>query len=117
MVQRIRSFAPEEIAVSTITVAELEYGIAKSGQPDRNRVAMVQFLVPFAILDFDQGASAQYGLIRSGLEAAGTPIGPMGMLLAAQALASDLTLVTNNTREFERVVGLKVENWVDDSAR
>ncbi len=109
---RIRSTAPEDVAVSTITLAELEYGAAKSIYPDRNRLALLGFLVPFNILDFDQAASSHYGLIRAALEAEGKPIGAMEMLIAAQARSKGLVLVTNNTREFRRVEGLQVENWV-----
>lgn len=110
-IQRMRSLAVEEIAISTITVAELEYGAAKSQNPDRNRMALLKFLLPFAILDFGQPAATHYGSIRTELESRGTPIGPMDMLLAAQARATDLVLVTNNTREFSRVGGLRIENW------
>ncbi|MBP7053077.1 MAG: type II toxin-antitoxin system VapC family toxin [Phycisphaerae bacterium] len=108
---RIQSQQPDEVAISTITLAELEYGIARSRYPDRNRVALFEFLLPFAILGFDQRAATEYGCIRSALESKGRPIGPMDLLLAAQAKSLDLTLVTNNEREFKRVEGLRVENW------
>jgi tRNA(fMet)-specific endonuclease VapC len=111
-VQRIRSEEPESIAVSTITLAELEYGVAKSQYPDRNRLALLEFLVPFTIVDFDQGAATHYGSIRAAVEAKGNPIGAMDMLIAAQARSRGLVLVTNNMREFRRVEGLQVENWV-----
>lgn len=104
-----------EIAISAITLAELEYGIARSNYPDRNRVALMEFVLPFAILDFDQRASIEYGPIRSLLEAKGKPIGPMDLLLAAQAKSRGLILVTNNEREFKRVEGLRVENWAKAS--
>ncbi len=111
-VRRIRSQRPDEVGVSTITIAELEYGVARSRQPDRNRVALMEFLLPFAVLDFDHGASSHYGQIRASLESAGVPIGPMDLLLAAQARSRHLILVTNNEREFKRVEGLRIENWV-----
>jgi tRNA(fMet)-specific endonuclease VapC len=76
----------------------------------------LEFLLPFTILDFDQAASAQYGQIRSLLESKGRPIGPMDLLLAAQAKAHGLVLVTNNEKEFKRVKGLRVENWAKVSA-
>lgn len=110
-VDRIRSTAPEDVAVSTITLAELEYGAAKSLDPNRNRLALLEFLVPFTILDFDQGAAIHYGSIRAALEAKGEPIGAMDMLIAAQARSRGLVLVTNNVREFRRVDGLEVQNW------
>jgi len=112
VIQAIRTLHPDEIVMSTITQAELEYGVARSSMPDRNRVALLQFLFPFQLLDFDQLAAVQYGLIRASLEVTGNPIGPMDMLLAAQASSRDLILVTNNEKEFRRVEGLRVENWV-----
>ncbi len=111
VLRRLRTKHPEEVAVSTITQAELEYGVAGSKHPDQNRIALLQFLLPFQLLDFDQLAAVQYGPIRASLDAIGRPIGPMDMLLAAQARSRDLVLVTNNEREFRRVEGLKVENW------
>lgn len=112
VIERLRSRQPYDVAVSTITIAELEYGISRSNSPDRNRFALLEFLIPFLILDFDQLAAVNYGSIRCSLEAEGRPIGPMDLLLAAQAKSRDLILVTNNEREFNRVTGLKVENWV-----
>jgi tRNA(fMet)-specific endonuclease VapC len=111
VVKRVQSRPPGEIAISTITLAELEYGIARSHYPERNRVALLEFVLPFAILDFDQRASAEYGRIRSLLDSKGRRIGPMDLLLAAQAMAHDLILVTNNEKEFTRVDGLRIENW------
>ena len=111
VLKRLRAKEPEEVAISTITLAELEYGIARSRYPERNRIALVEFLFPFAILDFDQKAGVHYGCIRAALEAEGKPIGPMDFLLAALAKSRDLTLVTNNEREFRRIDGLHVENW------
>jgi tRNA(fMet)-specific endonuclease VapC len=111
VLKRIQARQPEQIAISTVTVAELEYGVAQSRQPDQNRVALLEFLLPFEILDFDQMAALEYGQIRSSLEKKGRPIGPMDMLLAAQAKSRDLVLVTNNEKEFRRVDGLRVENW------
>ncbi len=110
-VNRIRSKQPDEIAISTITVAELEYGVYRSKHVDQNRIALLEFLVPFIILDFDQSAAAVYGSVRASLEQKGIPIGPMDLLLASQALSQHLILVTNNEREFRRVEGLQTENW------
>ncbi len=110
-VNRIRSKQPDEIAISTITVAELEYGVYRSKHVDQNRIGLLEFLVPFIILDFDQSAAAVYGSIRTSLEQKGTPIGPMDLLLASQAMSQQLILVTNNEREFRRVEGLQTENW------
>jgi len=109
---RIRSKQPEEIAISTITFAELEYGVYRSRHVDQNRIALLEFLVPFTILDFDQSAAAIYGSIRASLESKGRPIGPMDLLLAAQAMSQQLVMVTNNEKEFRRIEGLQVENWI-----
>jgi tRNA(fMet)-specific endonuclease VapC len=113
-VKRIRSKKPEDVAVSTITIAELEYGVYRSRKTDRNRIALLQFLVPLTILDFDQAAAAVFGSIRSSLKARGTPIGPLDLLIAAQAMSQGLILVTNNEGEFSRVDGLGIENWTID---
>ena len=112
VVGKIVSMQPEEIVVSTVTIAELEYGIERSLHPDRNRAALLEFLIPFTILDFDQVAALYYGRIRNSLESKGMPIGPMDLLLAAQARSRNLILVTNNENEFQRIDDLRVENWV-----
>lgn len=110
-IKAIRSKRPEEIAVSTITIAELEYGAAKSSNPDRNKAALLEFLIPFAILSFDHLAAFHYGRARMSLEAAGIPIGPMDLLLAAQAMSRNLILVTNNEKEFQKIDALRIESW------
>ena len=112
VLERFKSFRIGDIAISTITLAELEYGATKSAHPRRNREALEQFVSPLELAPFDQPASAAYGRIRTTLESRGRPIGSMDMLIAAHAISLDATLVTNNKREFERVLGLKVENWV-----
>jgi len=111
VLKRVQSRQPGQIAISAITVAELEYGVARSRDPGRNRIALLEFLFPFTILDFDQKAAMEYGRIRSSLEARGRPVGPMDLLLAAQAKAHSLILVTNNEKEFARIDGLRIENW------
>ena len=111
VVEKITRKKPEEVGISSITLAELEYGVSHSRYPDRNRVALLQFLFPFMIVDFDQMAAQEYGSIRARLDALGKPIGPMDMLIAAQAKVLELILVTNNEKEFRRVEGLKIENW------
>ena len=112
VLKRIQSKRPDQVAISTITQAELEYGLARSKFPERNRAALLQFLFPFQLLDFDQLAAVQYGPIRSNLESKGRPIGAMDLLISAQAISRNLILVTNNEKEFGRVEGLKIENWV-----
>ena len=112
VLKRIQTKRPDQVAISTITQAELEYGLARSRFPERNRAALLQFLFPFQLLDFDQLAAVQYGTIRSDLESKGRPIGAMDLLIAAQAVSRNLVLVTNNEKEFGRVEGLNIENWV-----
>jgi len=115
VLRRVQSKQPGQVAISTITLAELEYGIVRSRDPDRNRIALLEFLLPFAILDFDQAAAVEYGRVRSLLESQGRPIGPMDLLLAAQAKSHHLILVTNNEKEFRRIEGLRIENWTKTS--
>ena len=100
-----------EMAISSVTVGELAYGVAKSGS-QRNRDALDAFVLPLEIVSFDYAAALAYGEIRSALESKGKLIGPLDMLIAGHAKALQLTLITNNTREFKRVPGLLVENWV-----
>lgn len=102
-----------DIAISSITGAELAHGVAKSGSP-RNQQALEKFLMPLDILAFDTMAMHHYGRLRTQLERLGPPIGPLDTLIAAHALALGCTLVTNNLREFERVPGLPLENWAQD---
>ena len=111
VVGRFRSFAIGDIGISAITLAELEYGAAKSTQPKRNREALEQFISPLEVGAFDAKATNAYGRIRTTLEKRGTPIGAMDLLIAAHAITLGATLITNNKREFERVSGLKIENW------
>ncbi len=107
----IRTFGPGDVVISSITLAELEFGIAKSAKPEKNRKHFQEFLLPFEILPFDAGAALEYGMVRHYLEKAGSPIGPLDTLIAAHALAAGVCLVTNNEREFNRVPGLRIENW------
>ena len=100
-----------EIAISTIALAELQHGIFKSSTPSLNLNTVLDLCTPFEILPFDELAAEAYGRIRAGLERSGTSIGPLDTLIAAHALSLDCTLVTNNEREFRRVDGLVVENW------
>jgi len=109
--QRFQEHKAGDIGVSTITVAELQYGIAKSQFPQKNQQALAQFLLPLIIAEFDELAAHKYGEVRALLETKGTPIGSLDMLIAAHALSLNATVVTNNTREFNRVQGLDVVDW------
>jgi tRNA(fMet)-specific endonuclease VapC len=108
----MNSFA--EIGISSITVAELEYGVQKSKHHEQNREALEQFLLPLIVVDFDHNAAIVYGKIRAELESQGKPMGPLDTLIAAHAISMGLTLVTNNTKEFFRVQNLKIVNWVEN---
>lgn len=112
LLQRFLSFQPEEIGLSAISVAELSFGVQKSAFPEKNHAALELFLQPLEIVAFDDAAAMRYGRIRQQLQARRQPIGAFDMLIAAQAVSLNVTLVTNNVREFERVPGLMVENWV-----
>jgi len=100
-----------DIVVSVITEGELRTGAAKSASPIQTLRLVQHFLRPIQVAEFTSEDAAVYALIRAKLERAGTPIGPLDMLIAAQALARKLTVITNNVREFRRVNGLHVENW------
>jgi len=109
--QRFEQFEVGEVGVSVITVSELRYGVEKSTRPEQNLRALEQFLLPLEVHDFGPEATVSYGRIRASLEERGMPIGPLDTLIAAHALSLGATLVTNNTREFERVSGLQIEDW------
>ncbi len=111
LLRKIQTHRNDDIAISTITIAELEYGVSKSSKTHQNRLALATFLIPFSALDFDQEAATEYGIIRTWLEANGKRVGPMDMLIAAQARSKGLILVTNNEKEFAQVPALEVENW------
>ena len=100
------------LCISTITLAELQHGVSKSTNEEKNQLALTQFLTALTILSFDDYAAVEYGKICAYLQKRGIPIGTMDMLIAAHAKAQDVILVTNNTREFERVPELRLENWV-----
>jgi tRNA(fMet)-specific endonuclease VapC len=113
LVKKLRQVGIENVGVSSITVAELEYGVSNSNRSGESRAKLYEFMVPFAFFDFDLNAARQYGKIRKELKDLGQPIGPMDMLIASIAMANGQTLVTNNTKEFGKVPGLKTENWIE----
>lgn len=113
LVVKLKKHKPGEVAISSITLAELHFGVSKSAQPEKNRAALDQFLLPLEILAFDDAAAECYGRVRAALEIEGTPIGPLDTLIAGHALSVNGTVVTNNVREFSRVRGLRVENWIE----
>jgi len=111
VVQRLYNLNPENIKISSITVAELEYGASKSARRIQNRSALYNFLSPFEIINFDTRDAEIYGILRAELEKLGKPIGPYDLQLASQALARDFIFVTNNTAEFRQLKNIKLENW------
>lgn len=111
--QRLGEELNNGLCISSITLAELEYGVKHSSNPAKNEQALLRFLVPLSILPFGAAAASEYGEIRNYLQNRGTLIGPLDMLIAGHAKAENLILVTNNVREFERVPNLKIENWAD----
>ena len=113
VLQRLKSEINNGVCISSITLAELEYGMKHSSDPIRNEQALLRFLVPISVLPFGANAASEYGFIRAHLQSLGTPIGPLDMLIAAHARAEDMILVTNNVKEFVRVPNLEIENWVE----
>lgn len=111
VLQRFLEYEVGDIGISSITLAELRYGVAKSTHQDKNAKALDEFIIPLEVIPFDAEAAYFYGEIRAILERAGTPIGAMDLLIAAHALALGIPLVTNNTREFARIPELNIINW------
>ncbi len=111
LLKRIQENFTQGIYISSLTVAELEFGVENSQKIEQNRFALLKFLSIFKILNFDDSDAVDYGKLRADLKKQGRLIGPIDMLLAGQALNKDLVLVTNNIKEFERVKGLKIEDW------
>jgi tRNA(fMet)-specific endonuclease VapC len=112
MLDKLTSHAPGDVGLSAVTLAELRYGVAKSAQRERNSQALDEFLLPLEIADFDEAAAGAYGEVRTTLEKAGTPIGPLDTQIGAHALSLGAALVTHNAREFRRIPGLAVEDWL-----
>lgn len=113
VIKKFKQFELGEVGISTITVSELQYGVAKSTHRKENQQRLEQFTAPLEILTYDEMAAGAYGYIRFQLEKDGHPIGPLDLLIAAHALSQNLILVTNNDKEFRRITGLKVENWIN----
>lgn len=111
VVQRIQARRPDELRLCSVVRAELYYGAYHSPQAQANLNLLSRFLPLFISLPFDDAAAEVYGQIRADLAAKGTPIGPNDLMIAAIARANNCTLVTHNTREFSRVVGLQLEDW------
>ena len=109
--ERIRGSSPDDLALSSVVVAELRHGADRSAKRAENHDRLDVLTAEIQCLDFDLAAARVYGRMRSALEAGGEPIGPYDMMIAAHALSQRLILVTDNEREFRRVEGLEIENW------
>jgi len=112
VLKRFLEYQVGDIGISSITLSELRYGVAKSIHQEKNTKALDEFITPLEIVSFDEEAAHAYGNIRATLEKAGTPIGSMDMLIAAHAVSLGIPLVTNNVREFVRVPNLNVIDWL-----
>ena len=114
VLSHFRSHSFGDIGVSSITVAELQFGVKKSQQLEKNKKALEQFFIPLTIADFGFQAASIYGTIRTQLESIGKPIGALDTLIAAHALSFGITLVTNNSKEFSKVPGLITADWTKE---
>lgn len=117
VIERLQKTKISDVCISSITLSELEYGIERSQRTEQNKIALTEFVAPIEVVAYNDLAAARYGKIRASLEKKGQILGSLDMLIAAHALSLDLTVATNNDREFKRVPGLKVENWVRASTQ
>jgi tRNA(fMet)-specific endonuclease VapC len=111
VLEKLHSVIEQTVYLSSITVAELQFGVYNSQNIEKNRISLTEFLAPFEIIDFEGIDAEHFGIIRTQLKKEGNLIGPYDMLIAAQAVARNLILVTNNTSEFIRIKNLKLEDW------
>jgi tRNA(fMet)-specific endonuclease VapC len=112
--KKFNDFQVGEICISTVTLAELRYGVAKSQYQEKNQAALNDFILPLEIAEFDEAAANYYGVLRANLERKGTPIGAMDLMIGAHALSQNLTIATNNVREFKHIPKLVVVDWFND---
>lgn len=112
ILQKFSSYQIGDVCISSVTLAELRYGVAKSQFKEKNQVALDEFILPLEVADFDTLATEFYGTLRAVLEKQGRQIGPLDTMIAAHALSLNISLVTNNTKEFSRVIGLNLLDWL-----
>jgi tRNA(fMet)-specific endonuclease VapC len=112
IISQFKRLSPSEINLPSITVAELFFGAEKSKAKKKNRAIVENFVSIFEVVPFDEKCCENYAKIRASLEKSGIPIGPMDLLIASISLVNNCTLVTNNAKEFRRIRGLKIENWL-----
>ena len=115
VLQRFDAHQVGDIGLSWVTLAELEFGVAKSQRVEQNQTALDEFILPLEIATFDPETARVYGRVRALLEKKGTPIGSLDTMIGTHALALGVTLVTHNTREFSRIKGLTIADWLDGS--
>jgi tRNA(fMet)-specific endonuclease VapC len=115
VLKRFDAYKVGEIGISWVTLAELEFGVAKSRHLEKNQAALEEFVLPLEIANFDRETARVYGRVRATLEEKGAPIGSLDMMIAAHALRLGVTLATNNTREFSRIKGLTIVDWLASS--
>ena len=111
VLEKLKSVLNRDVFLSSVTIAEMQFGVYNSQNIEKNRISLTEFLAPFQIIDFDDRDAEYFGKIRAELKQRGELIGPYDMLIAAQAVARKLILVTNNTKEFARVPELVIEDW------
>jgi len=113
ILSKFSAYQVGDICISTVTLSELKFGVAKSHYQEKNRSALEEFILPLEIVDYDDAACEHYGVIRADLEKRGLPIVPLDTMIAAHALSLNVTLITNNTKEFSRVKKLKLLDWMN----
>ena len=111
VLEQLQKVKAQDVCISSVTYAELMHGVYKSQAVERNLLALSLLLSNIEIMKFDSDAADEYGRIRAALEKNGTPIGPLDTMIAGHAMSLGYTLVTNNTKEFARIKGLKTANW------
>ena len=111
LIEKLKKYYNKGIFISSLTLAELEYGVENSDHKEKNRLSLIEFLTIFEILNFEQKDTQSYGMIKSDLRKSGKMVGAIDALLAAQAISRNLIFVTNNTKEFERKNNLRIEDW------
>ena len=110
---RFSAFKVGDVGISWVTLAELEFGVAKSQYIEKNQAALDEFVLPLEVANFNPEVARVYGRVRAALEKKGTPIGALDVMIGAHALALGVTLATNNSREFSRIKGLTIVDWLD----
>ena len=110
--KKLRGKSIGQVGISAITLSELNFGAAKSSRPEQASAALAEFTLALEVAAFDAELAPVHGSVRASLAKRGTPIGPLDTLIGSHALALDITLVTHNTREFSRIEGLRLEDWI-----